>query len=917
MQQIASLLLTAPDHTDLNQGWPIDLSQKVMVFPGRRASRRFREILVSQAETLNKSFIPPSIVTVGNLPEQLMTKRSTYASDPVRLMLWAQAIEELPSDLRCRIDPGHPDQISTSASMALAKEVDSLFSELAAARLTFDDVSKKILSSDQIFPDSRWDALAQTLHLYQEKLAKNSLLDKHLYREEALIHGQIREIGEICLVATVDLNGVTRAFLKAYPGPVTPFIFSPESNRSLFCSLGCLIEDKWIEQHIDIPDSSITLLERRSDEVAHLSHLIARYQSELTSSDFTVGLADESQVGSIKSELERVGLDLHPPAGKSIQQTQPFRILQGVLDFLKTQSFRNLGTLIRNRDFALSLRHQVEFKETEIDPIAILDHYQFLHLQDQADRSYPDDFKYGESAKLIIAVVQRLLAPLQAKTTSLAEAISGITQFFSQIYQPLDELLLPEELSERQEVFAAIKKEFEEILAVEIQLTSLGIKEVARFLLQSLSTSSLPAIYNQSAIESLGWLELPLDDAQCTIVTGCQNKYLPQTINSHRFLPDRLRAQMGLRTNDSRLARDAYVLTVLINSKKILHLLLSKANNEGELLSPSRLFFQCEQEEILKRSKRFFSSANTGLRVEISSESFAKKNDQFTPTNPNPVSKPDKLTISSLKDYLRCPYRYYLKHVLNLKNIHDRKGELDALQFGTLTHEILAKLGKSKIVNEPDEALLTKFLLHELDTLFNAHYGDNTAVAGLVQKEILSSKLIQFAKNQVEWLKAGWRVEHIELALPDFKLELDSTEILLKARVDRIDYHSKRKQWAIIDYKTGEKPRNPRSCFNTRTEQWNDLQLPLYSYILGQNGFSGEIETAFWNLGLGSSKQEILTTTWNSDQLESALIEAKRVSFQISNSVFWPPATLRFKDEFSDLLASSVGDYDDQEEQTA
>lgn len=50
----------------------------------------------------------------------------------------------------------------------------------------------------------------------------------------------------------------------------------------------------------------------------------------------------------------------------------------------------------------------------------------------------------------------------------------------------------------------------------------------------------------------------------------------------------------------------------------------------------------------------------------------------------------DSLHVTAFKDYLACPYRFYLKHVLELEVLNDRSIELSARWFGTVAHECSA-----------------------------------------------------------------------------------------------------------------------------------------------------------------------------------------------------------------------------------
>ena len=67
-----------------------DLSGVMCVFPGKQAGRRFQEIL---AEITSGRFIPPEILTVGQLPERLYTPKKPFATLLTQQAAWAQALK--------------------------------------------------------------------------------------------------------------------------------------------------------------------------------------------------------------------------------------------------------------------------------------------------------------------------------------------------------------------------------------------------------------------------------------------------------------------------------------------------------------------------------------------------------------------------------------------------------------------------------------------------------------------------------------------------------------------------------------------------------------------------------------------------------------------------------------------------------
>ena len=46
-----------------------------------------------------------------------------------------------------------------------------------------------------------------------------------------------------------------------------------------------------------------------------------------------------------------------------------------------------------------------------------------------------------------------------------------------------------------------------------------------------------------------------------------------------------------------------------------------------------------------------------------------------------------KMSVTQFIDYLRCPFRFYLKHVLRMEPFDAARDEMDARGFGSLIHD--------------------------------------------------------------------------------------------------------------------------------------------------------------------------------------------------------------------------------------
>ena len=113
------------------------------------------------------------------------------------------------------------------------------------------------------------------------------------------------------------------------------------------------------------------------------------------------------------------------------------------------------------------------------------------------------------------------------------------------------------------------------------------------------------------------------------------------------------------------------------------------------------------------------------------------------------------MRVTEFKDYIACPYRYYLHHVLELKSLADAAEELDGAAFGSLAHEVLKSLGDSPDVAAARPETIVKYLDERLDTAVSAQFGKTPLPSIRVQVEQLRRRLAAFADWQAQWAAQG------------------------------------------------------------------------------------------------------------------------------------------------------------------
>ncbi len=163
---------------------------------------------------------------------------------------------------------------------------------------------------------------------------------------------------------------------------------------------------------------------------------------------------------------------------------------------------------------------------------------------------------------------------------------------------------------------------------------------------------------------------------------------------------------------------------------------------------------------------------------------------------------PDRLSVTAFRDYITCPYRFYLRRVLRLVGSAEPGDEMDGALFGTLAHEVLQVFGGSSEATSQKPNAIEDCLLHALREIAVTHFGDQPRPSIAVQLDQLRLRLHHFAHVQAELAAAGWKIHQVELN-ERVPFEVDGEPFTLLGRIDRIDVHPEHGA-RIVDYKTGD-----------------------------------------------------------------------------------------------------------------
>ena len=405
----------------------------------------------------------------------------------------------------------------------------------------------------------------------------------------------------------------------------------------------------------------------------------------------------------------------------------------------------------------------------------------------------------------------------------------------------------------------------------------------------------------------------PWEDAPHLLVAGANEGVLPESTFGDRFLPERLRKQHGLRSNEERFSRDAWLLESLLSAREKhgrVDFFLGRQRCNGDPLKPSRLLFRCDDADLPGRVNHLFSPLPPPKQAPAWSAPWKLYCDVESPV--------ENLSVTSMGDYLSCPYRFFLKHVMKMHALDIDQRELDPRGFGNLIHDVLDAYGaEKKMIKVQDPELIQQYFAKTLKDQVRYKFGSRVSLPLLVQSEIALKRLNVVANIQSYEMKQGWEIVGTE---ESFNLSISG--IVVRGRIDRIEKNKNTGEVRVLDYKTSNTSNDPMKkhwkLFNEEKHgdcvrdyaqfeiegkeyRWIGLQLPLYALAL-KNKYPS-ISLGFFNIPeVGSDVGIKLLGPCDSHLLSTAQNCAEGLVEDVKSGRFWPPSPKPEYEDYDSIL---------------
>lgn len=916
----------------------LDLSDTAVIVPTRNAGRRLRETLAVHASSQGGAVFPPLVTTPDYLtsPDRLGRDAAPAIDRESSRLVWAATLLDINLKEFPRVFPAEPVNRDLAWAIKNASEILDVRHLLASSGLTFATAAPVLQERDM--EPARWEELTKLEALAVTRTESLGLRDEVAASIEAAENGALPpEIKTIFIAANPDLPAIARTALSHYAAFCRTLILAhaDEEASAQFDSFGRPLASHWLEAEIEIPDpeSSIRDAATPSAQAQLACDLIGETSSPAALA--SVGVPDQEVVSPMEQTAITRGWSTHDPAGRPVSRHGIHYLLARTGDLLTSRSFDSVTRLIRCPDIASALsRHLQEEEKIDVGPIRFLqgmDQLQQRCLPDRLDDAIAGamrNFSKRPELEAGLRWIDNWLKRFRKEDFS-----DTLTAWLTTIFATRK--FTPGEASHGAfpEVAAAIL-EADHALTVTSRAFPDKITPSDRFqlLLELVRERRLYDEREPDDIDLQGWLELLWEDAPHLIVTGMNDHVVPEAIIGHAFLPDSARRALGIPNNDDRFARDAYLLDSLIRTRKEdggrVDLIFGRQSESGDPLRPSRLLFQCPDDELPKRTLQFFNG-QTPSRTPLPWELPWKLQPAALPTDAKIFQR---LTVTQFRSYLTCPFRFYLSHGLRMEEVDAEKSEMDARDFGNLLHDALERYGHDlEAAQSTDAKEIAEFLEAEVDAILYQRYGSNFTTPVLIQREAAHRRLGWWAETEAAERADGWRILEPEISISTDDHPFTIAGLPVAGRIDRIEQHENgrlrvfdfkthsiynsatRKNKLVAEYhhtaiKRTEDPEQfpewAKFEYAGKTHRWVDLQIPLYLLSLTKRYPDREIEAG--HVALGPTRAEVILDLWidlDRELLDSAQRCAEGVVEAVRNRTFWPPAErLPWSDPFEEIL---------------
>ena len=875
-----------------------ELAGSLVVVPTAQSGRRLREAMAE----LRGGLLAPQVVTPGSF---LKFRDDEVAADWLEHLAWVEVLEQIEDWSGYEgLFPESPARDGEGKEWAggLAREMVVLRRTLQENGILLETAGRKLEGTAEA---ERWDALGRLEGLVEARLQSWQVRS----RSRVLAEGLQLPAGasRIVLVGVVEMPPLLERALLATERVVTVLVGAPESEAAAFSKVG-RPHVEWAERSLSWPSGTVCLAADPRQQAAEALRLAG--EAGTASKDLALGSADAEVGEELARAFTRAGWVAFHPAAPQVKSGLA-RWFKVWARWLAEPSLAVMADLLAAPETGVLVAGKRAQKAKLLGQLR--DRWMVMRVEDLRRRIDAESFR----SELEREAAEELCKAGEALGAWRASFQSG--DFCAVMGNLLGVLGRCGPRTEE------VAEGLAEWLVAAAPVIS-RVQRTAGFWLEMMLGELPDAAVLPPAgrvLDVQGWLELFHEPGSHLLLCGMNDGMVPARSGGEPWLSEASRERLGLITDSQRAARDAFIYQSMLEARRVggrVDVICGKSGAGGENLLPSRLLLAGTRDELPERVKLLFHEVappEAGMRWQ--------KDWHWKPRRV--AELPKRLSATSFSDYLACPFRYYLKHVLRMSEAEVGRVEWNFRDFGTVIHEALESWGRDEVARAAtDAAEIYAWLSGELDRLVVGWFGQRVPLSVRIQAEVMRQRFEWFAAVQVEQRVEGWEIIDIER-----KVEIQLGETVISMKIDRIDRHVETGRLRVLDYKTGKVDGVDKVHRKSLAEKvvlpahysredpvvyegedskgkavlfrWENLQLPLYAVGLVEQG---DVLPTPCYFTLGGTQAEVRVQEWCDFEvadLDAARACAEWVAGRIRAGIFWPPVEKPVYKDFEILAA--------------
>lgn len=808
--------------------------------------------------------------TAQRCAEEVVEGGCEYAGFAQRVSAWIAALKgcEAPNMLFVNGLPKREAMFETAVGL------DRLRNALSENLMSFEEAAR-VLANDSasVFEDGFWEALAALEVGYREALRRCGLKCRYDGFARAMESAQCG-YSTIVAAACPDMPAfAARLFERLGRERRVAVLIADAQKREGDFDCAGVPKSAFESAEIGLEEGRVFVYQSVGDEARAAAELAREYGADCF--DALAVSCEQTENADI---FAREFAALNPPISARVPEGRKFaesafgKLVRAALGYCEDAGFGAFRALAENPLF--SAKVAAEVGGTECGFLRGLDKLAERYLPERVDMLVEILEEKGDMSARVVKVAAQLAARLADSDDK------GLKEVFEEIFA--DGRIFAEA---SKEVGGFERRAFD--VAVQclekIGRTNMPEPLLAREILLAVSASLEARAEVGGGAEKFlplqNWLEIFWSAKPHLLLCDFNDGTIPLAESEIMFLTDSARARLGLKNSRSRRARDAYMLRALLDSRKGgAEVMLSLKDASESPKIPSRILLQTRD---LPGRVKFLFTAQGGRRKAVSEET------EVGLRLDKPLPDGFSMSASKFDKYLDSPIDFYVSYVLGAREFDAKKSEFDALQYGTIFHEIMRRFALSKRARSTDAGEIYAFLSRELDAYMRREFADNLAAQPRMQLISMRQRFRALAEVQAERAAAGWLV----WGEPErkFKFEIDGMPVV--GSIDRIDRDEKSGRYCLIDYKTRDKCEigiTKASHLRERKgmeREWVGLQMPVYMWAVREE-LGADGECALFVSPLETSKTAVDVWQITQDELVSARAKMSEIIAAIRSGRF-------------------------------